>query len=210
MMLRQRASPPPQCRQELPGCHFLPQLLLFPASIEHSAVVQQTEPGINVAHTDQLSTDTVSALCSPGIAMLYYSLQGAVKQWFCGRVAGCYTEDGAGGTQRGPSPGQAHRTRGGSSIYFLFCPNHQPWTRKNTRKLCPGPSIMKRKTSMKPTATLEEKKLALIAESKEDNPFFFANLLFIKCFQCSHFFHLISKQLYFYGTRVELVSSYFH
>ena len=84
----------------------------------------------------------------------------------------CYTEeDGAGGTQRGPSPGQAHRTRGGSSIYFLFCPNHQPWTRKNTRKLCPGPSIMKRKTSMKPTATLEEKKLALITESKEDNLF---------------------------------------
>ena len=118
----------------------------------------------------------------------------------------CYTEDGAGGTQRGPSPGQAHRTRGGSSIYFLFCPNHQPWTRKNTRKLCPGPSIMKRKTSMKPTATLEEKKLALITESKEDNLFLFvANLLFIKCSQCYHFFHLISKQLYFYRTQGELV-----
>ena len=51
--------------QELPGCHFLPPAAAFSrSSIEHSAVVQQTEPGINVAHTDQLSTATVSALSS--------------------------------------------------------------------------------------------------------------------------------------------------
>ena len=119
MMLRQRASPPPQCRQELPGCHFLPQLLLFPASIEHSAVVQQTEPGINVAHTDQLSTDTVSALCSPGIAMLYYSLQGAVKQWFCGRVAAIERRMVQVARREGLHPGR-HTGRGEDPPFISF------------------------------------------------------------------------------------------
>ena len=210
MMLRQQRASPPQCKQELPGCHFLPPAAAF-------SRLNRTQC--------RRPTDRARYQCCPHRSTLHWysfcSVQSrhrdAVLQFArCSEAvilwqSSCYTEeDGAGGTQRGPSPGQAHRTRGGSSIYFLFCPNHQPWTRKNTRKLCPGPSIMKRKTSMKPTATLEEKKLALIAESKEDNPFFFANLLFIKCFQCFHFFHLISKQLYFYGTRVELVSSYFH
>ena len=60
MMLR-RASP---LGQELPGCHFLPPAAAFSrSSIEHSAVVQQTEPGINVAATQINSTLLYCALC---------------------------------------------------------------------------------------------------------------------------------------------------
>ena len=147
-------------RQELPGCHFLPPAAAF-SRLNRTQCRRPTDRA-RYQCCPHRSTLHCYSFCfvqcivewrhhEEGCFSTVESLQCAVEQWFCGRVGGCcYIEDCAGATQRGPSPGP-HRTRGGSSIYFLFCPAHQPWIRKNTRKLCPRPSIMKRKTSMEPT-----------------------------------------------------------
>ena len=58
-------------------------------------------------------------LCSPGIAMLYYSLQGAVKQWFCGRVAAIQRRMVQVARREGLHPGR-HTGRGEDPPFISF------------------------------------------------------------------------------------------